>query len=562
MTDVGNILSLSINRQVSAIKSTARTIDRVQLQLASGLKINSAIDGPQNFFTARALDNRASDLQRRLDGIGQSIRTIQEASAGIEAGLRTIDLAEAYAREIENLYESGDPPEIPDALGALISDVLNANPNAIHLGGGVIVQTFTTVGTVTFTPPQSVSNVQYLIVGGGGGGGSSVAFSTAGSGGGGAGGVLEGSINVNTATAYNVVVGAGGAAGPSGNFSGANGGNSSFGVNTGFNLTALGGGGGIGGNGNGLSGGSGGGGRGGVGGTGLQPGTPQGGLGTGGGTGSSNPGNGGGGGGGAGGAGGPHSLLGGGLGGNGYTSLINGAGITVAAGGGGGGANLTAIGAGGSGIGGNGANDVIAATAGAANTGSGGGGGNDDRVGAAGGSGLVVLRYQLTASERAEVELEYERIVRQLDTLAVDSNYRGISLLEGENLTTIFNEDGTSILVTEGIGASSEGLALTNYNLRSIEDVRARLSELRKAREELRGYGFTLAIDLSVITTRQDFTRNIVNTLQSGADDLTVADQNELGAEFLSLQTRQAVQLSVLSTAARFDGFIAEILRP
>lgn len=563
----GNILPPSLARQVTALQSTARTLDNVQLQLATGLRINSALDDPQNFFASFSLKNRAADLTRLLDGIGQNIRTVELATEGLRASERIIDQAEAFVSDIREDFEAGNPPAvINDAstmLTTQIDDILAADPTAIHLGGGVIVQQFTTVGTTSFTVADGVTDLDYLIVGGGGGGGSSTSFSTAGSGGGGAGGVLSGTMNVTAGQSLDVVVGGGGAAGATGNNSGSNGGNSSLGLNIGTNLTALGGGAGIGGNGNGSNGGSGGGGRGGSGGTGLQPGTAQGGLGNSGGAGPSPGGHGGGGGGGAGSAGGANSAVSGGAGGNGFESFITGSSMFVGGGGGGGGANADAFGIGGSGGGGNGANDGSAATAGVDGTGGGGGGGNNNRLGAVGGSGIVVLSYQLNpmnANTTAEAQ-EYSKILEQLDQIAIDANYRGINLLGDEDLTTFFNEDRSNFLVTEGLDATRLGLGIREVDFLSFEEVDQALEDLREARRVVRTYGSTLAGDLNIITTREAFTEETINTLKAGSDDLVVADQNEVGANMLALQTRRLIQVNTLSLASENNSAIIDLVR-
>lgn len=562
-----NILTQSLSRQVTALQSTARTLDNIQLQLASGFRVNSAIDDPQNFFASFSLNNRAADLTRLLDGIGQNIRTIQLANEGLEGSARIIDQAEAYVTTIRERFQAGNPPEIINeqqtTLNQQINTILTADPTAVDLGGGLIVQTFNTVGTTTFTALEGVTDVEYLIVGGGGGGGSSTTFSTAGSGGGGAGGVITGTLNVTAGQSLDVVVGAGGTAGPAGNNSGTNGGNSSFAANAGSGLVALGGGAGIGGNGNGSAGGSGGGGRGGGPGAGLQPGTPQGGLGNAGGSGPSPGGHGGGGGGGATSAGGGNSAVSGGSGGNGFDSMITGASFLVGGGGGGGGANNDAFGVGGSGGGGNGANDSNAATAGVDGTGGGGGGGNNNRLGANGGSGTVILRYQLNPGGRnttAEAE-EYARILEQLNQIAEDANYRGINLLGSEDLRTDFNEDRSNFLITEGIDATRDGLGLALADFLSLGEVENTLAELREARRLVREFGSTLTGDLNIITTRETFTRETINTLENGADDLVVADQNKIGADFLALQTRQQLQFSVLALSTRNDSAVIDLVR-
>lgn len=557
VANVGDILNASQMRQLGALKSTANGVDLTTLRLASGKKVNSAIDNPQNFFGARALHNKSQDLGRLLDGIGQNIQVIKAAEAGAKGALKILDTADAFLTETEKGLQNGtlvpDTPAVDASIVLDVADVLAANPEAIHLGGGEIVHVYDSAGTFTFNPPAGVTDVDYLVVGGGGGGGSSTSFSTAGSGGGGGGGVIMGAMSIVTQP-YDVIVGGGGNTGAPGNNSGANGGNSSFGVGQGTNLTALGGGFGIGGNGNGGDGGSGGGGRGGGPGAGLQPGTPQGGFGNSGGSGPSPGGNGGGGGGGAGGAGGALSPVSGGDGGVGVQSDITGVMAFYGGGGGGGGANADAIGIGGAGGGGNGANDGTAATAGTDGTGGGGGGGNNNRLGAAGGDGIVAIRYQfspLTGGDAvaavAPLESQYRTILDQLDFLVEDSSYRGTNLLYGHDMTTFFNSERSSRLVSEGVFADSAGLGLEKNDFTSIEQVQLKIAEVREAREIVRGFLSSLSNDLGVIKTREISTQQMINVLEEGRDKLILIDQNEEGARLLALQTRQQIQFSTLA---------------
>ena len=66
----------------------------------------------------------------------------------------------------------------------------------------------------------------------------------------------------------------------------------------------------------------------------------------------------------------------------------------------------------------------------------------------------------------------------------------------------------------------------------------------------LRAQASALSSNLSVVTTRLDFTQNMINTLNTGADNLTLADMNEESANMLMLQTRQALGTSSLGMAS------------
>ena len=65
---------------------------------------------------------------------------------------------------------------------------------------------------------------------------------------------------------------------------------------------------------------------------------------------------------------------------------------------------------------------------------------------------------------------------------------------------------------------------------------------------------------LSTVQTRQDFTKNLVNVLQTGSDNLVLADTNQEGANLLALQTRQQLSITSLSLASQADQAILKIL--
>jgi hypothetical protein len=178
---------------------------------------------------------------------------------------------------------------------------------------------------------------------------------------------------------------------------------------------------------------------------------------------------------------------------------------------------------------------------------------NDDDGGGVDGNSAydnIILREgpiadEITAPE--QLEAEYSRILGQLDLVVGDSSYRGVNLLGADDMTTFFNERRTSKLVSTGISASAAGLGLEREDFTSIEAVREKIDQIREARESLRAYASSLAGDLAIITAREGFTQDMINTLDTGRDMLVLADQNAEGARMLALQTRQQIQMSVLS---------------
>mgnify|MGYP002135256860 CR=1 FL=1 len=139
----------------------------------------------------------------------------------------------------------------------------------------------------------------------------------------------------------------------------------------------------------------------------------------------------------------------------------------------------------------------------------------------------------------------------QIDELINDAQYRGINLLGGDNLVTYFNEDNSSSLTTEGENLSSNGLGITEAVFRTSAGIASDLVKVQSALDTVRSFGTTLSNSLAIIQARRDFTEGTIATLKAGAGDLTVADQNEEGANLLALQTRQQLGVTSLALASQ-----------
>jgi flagellin-like hook-associated protein FlgL len=91
-------LSGSIRSNLLLLQTTQTSLDRTQTRLSTGNKVNSALDSPTAFFSAKALNQRASDLTNLKDGIGQAISTINAGDKGISAIQSLIDNATALTQ--------------------------------------------------------------------------------------------------------------------------------------------------------------------------------------------------------------------------------------------------------------------------------------------------------------------------------------------------------------------------------------------------------------------------------------------------------------------------------
>jgi flagellin len=175
-----------------------------------------------------------------------------------------------------------------------------------------------------------------------------------------------------------------------------------------------------------------------------------------------------------------------------------------------------------------------------------------------------------STTDAATFASQYSTVLKQINMMAQDSGYKGVNLLQGAQLTVQFaSEADTSYLNLTGFGDTTpnfnvEGLTTeiaanlvtsnwvasgdTSTNTTNIE---ASIDNLELAMGKLRVESKTLSSNLSIITAREEFTAEMINTLGDGASKLTEADMNEEGANMLMLQTRQALGTTSLSLASQ-----------
>ena len=96
----GIVLSASVRQNLLSLQSTAALLATTQNDLATGNKVNSALDNPTNFFTAQSLNNRASDISNLLDGIGNGVQVLQAANTGITSLQSLVASAQSIANQV------------------------------------------------------------------------------------------------------------------------------------------------------------------------------------------------------------------------------------------------------------------------------------------------------------------------------------------------------------------------------------------------------------------------------------------------------------------------------
>ena len=99
-------LTASMRSNLASLKSIQSQMDTTQERLSTGKKVNSAIDNASSYYQARALTNRAGDLDALLDSMGQGIQTIEAANEGIEAVTSYVEQLKSVAESAYKLYRA------------------------------------------------------------------------------------------------------------------------------------------------------------------------------------------------------------------------------------------------------------------------------------------------------------------------------------------------------------------------------------------------------------------------------------------------------------------------
>jgi flagellin-like hook-associated protein FlgL len=166
---------------------------------------------------------------------------------------------------------------------------------------------------------------------------------------------------------------------------------------------------------------------------------------------------------------------------------------------------------------------------------------------------------------RANLVAQYNDIIAQITTTAQDASFNGINLLNGDDLKLTFNETGKSILNIKGVTFSAAGLGLAplvaGTDFLDNASAKATIDKISNASSMLRTHASALGSNLSIVQIRQDFNKNLINVLQNGSANLTLADTNEEAANSQALSTRQSIAVSALALANQSQQSVLQLLR-
>ena len=156
MSDV--TLSASVRQSLLSLQNTTSLVERTQNRLSTGLRVSSAIDDPVAFFQSKSLSDRASDFLEKKDGIDQGISTVTSALDGVES----IEALVKQMKGISNSMKSATDAQIADLVtqfNDLRSQINNLAADATYQGSNLINGTGQTLSVEFSERTASLLNV-------------------------------------------------------------------------------------------------------------------------------------------------------------------------------------------------------------------------------------------------------------------------------------------------------------------------------------------------------------------------------------------------------------------
>ena len=166
---------------------------------------------------------------------------------------------------------------------------------------------------------------------------------------------------------------------------------------------------------------------------------------------------------------------------------------------------------------------------------------------------------------RSNLVTQYNNVIAQITTTAQDASFNGINLLNGDDLKLTFNETGKSTLTIKGVTFDATGLGLASLvsgtDFLDNASAKTTMTKLTSASSALRAQASNLGSNLSIVQIRQDFSKNLINVLQTGSANLTLADTNEEAANSQALATRQSIAVSALALSNQSQQSVLKLLQ-
>ena len=143
-------LTSGMQQNLFSLQQTNKLMDMTQSRLATGKRVQSALDDPINFFAAKEHNQRAADLASRKDSMGEAVQTIKAASQGIESISDLINAAKSLAQSAVSASSTTEAQSLMTQYNETLNQLDDISDNSGYKGNNLLDTDSTSI-TVKFS---------------------------------------------------------------------------------------------------------------------------------------------------------------------------------------------------------------------------------------------------------------------------------------------------------------------------------------------------------------------------------------------------------------------------
>jgi flagellin len=167
-----------------------------------------------------------------------------------------------------------------------------------------------------------------------------------------------------------------------------------------------------------------------------------------------------------------------------------------------------------------------------------------------------------SGSSVTDLEADFEKVMAEMNKIYQDAGYKGVNLINGNDLTVTTNENSTTqVISSASLTVTGVGFTAATVSWSTAGNIDTSITEAKTALSTLRTTSSGFAADLGLLTTRESFTKELIETLEAGAGLLVNASLEEESANLLALQTRQSLGTSALTFANQVQQSVLQLFR-
>ena len=177
-------------------------------------------------------------------------------------------------------------------------------------------------------------------------------------------------------------------------------------------------------------------------------------------------------------------------------------------------------------------------------------------------AGTTVFGSTGSGSSVTDLEADFEKVMTEMNKIYQDAGYKGINLINGNDLTVTTNENSTTQVISSAtLNVTGVGFTAATVTWSTASNIDTSITEAGTALATLRTTASGFSADLGLLNTREDFTGELIETLEAGAGLLVNASLEEESANLLALQTRQSLGTSALTFANQVQQSVLQLFR-